>query len=98
LFNLDINKLNPAHADPSIRISIIIYPILGAVYWHSDKAYIGFSIPNFIESKRYDDNEVAIFKEKINYYLIAGYAFDMNESIKFKPALLTKIVDGAPFK
>jgi hypothetical protein len=66
--------------------------------WHSDKAYIGFSIPNFIESKRYDDNEVAIFKEKINYYLIAGYAFDMNESIKFKPALLTKIVDGAPLQ
>jgi hypothetical protein len=25
LFNLDINKLNPAQADPSIRISIINY-------------------------------------------------------------------------
>jgi hypothetical protein len=31
--------------------------------WHSDKAYVGFSIPNFIESKRYDDNEVAILKK-----------------------------------
>ncbi|MFV8367930.1 type IX secretion system membrane protein PorP/SprF, partial [Flavobacterium sp. XS1P27] len=68
------------------------------VYLHSDKAYVGFSIPNFIESNRYDDNEVAIFKEKINYYLIAGYVFDVNESIKFKPALLTKVVAGAPLQ
>jgi len=99
-FNLDINRLNPAEADPSIRdFNNKFTPNIGAgVYLHSDKAYIGFSIPNFIESDRYDDNEVAIFKEKINYYLIAGYVFDMNESIKFKPALLTKIVEGAPIQ
>ena len=66
--------------------------------WHSDKAYIGFSIPNFIETNRYDDNEVAIFKEKISYYLIAGYVFDLNDSVKFKPALLTKMVEGAPLQ
>jgi hypothetical protein len=57
------------------------------VYLHSDKAYVGLSIPNFIESNRYDDNEVAILKKKNNYYLIAGYILDLNSSIKFKPAL-----------
>ena len=99
-FNLDINRLNPAEADPSIRdFNNKFTPNIGAgVYFHSDKAYVGFSIPNFIESNRYDDNEVAIFKEKINYYLLAGYVFDINESIKFKPALLTKIVEGAPLQ
>jgi hypothetical protein len=61
---LDINKLNPAQADPSIRDFTNLPNIGAGVYWHSDKA-IGFSIPNFIESKRYDDNEVAIFKEKL---------------------------------
>ena len=99
-FNLDINRLNPAEADPSIRdFNNKFTPNIGAgVYLHSDKAYVGFSVPNFIESNRYDDNEVAIFREKINYYFIAGYVFDMNESIKFKPALLTKIVEGAPLQ
>jgi hypothetical protein len=29
-----------------------------------NKAYVGLSIPNFIESNRYDDNEVAILKKK----------------------------------
>jgi type IX secretion system PorP/SprF family membrane protein len=73
-------------------------PNIGAgVYLHSDKAYVGLSIPNFIESNRYNDNEVAIFK-KINYYLIAGYILDINNAIKFKPALLTKMVKGAPLQ
>jgi type IX secretion system PorP/SprF family membrane protein len=74
-------------------------PNIGAgLYLHSDKAYVGISIPNFIQTNRYDDNEVAIFKEKINYYLIAGYVFDLNDYVKFKPALLTKMVKGAPLQ
>lgn len=99
-FNLDVNRLNPVNDDPSLHdFNNKFTPNIGAgVYLHSDKAYVGFSIPNFIESNRYDDNEVAIFKEKINYYLIAGYVFDVNESIKFKPALLTKVVGGAPLQ
>jgi type IX secretion system PorP/SprF family membrane protein len=100
LFDLDVSRLNPADDDPSLHdYSNKFTPNIGAgVYLHSDKAYVGFSVPNFIESKRYDDNEVAIFKEKINYYLIAGYVFDLNNDIKFKPAVLTKIVVGAPLQ
>lgn len=99
-FDLDQTKLNPVDAtDPSLLNFNKFNPNIGAgVYLHSDKAYVGFSIPNFIESKRYNDNEVAIFKEKINYYLIAGYVFDLDDSIKFKPALLTKMVSGAPLQ
>jgi type IX secretion system PorP/SprF family membrane protein len=100
LFNLDVTRLNPVDNDPSLQnFNNKFSPNIGAgVYLHSDKAYIGLSIPNFIESNRYDDNEVAIFKEKINYYLIAGYVLDLNSSIKFKPALLAKMVKGAPLQ
>ncbi|MCV9932747.1 type IX secretion system membrane protein PorP/SprF [Flavobacterium sp. LS1R47] len=103
LFNLDINKLNPEHqGDPQFQdLNSKFTPNVGAgVYWHSDKAYIGLSVPNFIETNRYSDkdNEVAIFKEKINYYLIAGYVFDLDPYIKFKPAVLTKMVEGSPLQ
>jgi type IX secretion system PorP/SprF family membrane protein len=100
LFDLDVNQLNPVDDDPSLRnFDNKFSPNIGAgLYLHSDKAYIGFSVPNFIETNRYDDNEVAIFKEKINYYLIAGYVFDFNNSVKFKPAVLTKMVEGAPLQ
>lgn len=100
LFNLDVSKLNPVDDDPTLRdYNNKFSPNFGAgVYLHSDKAYVGLSIPNFIETNRYNDNEVAIFKEKINYYLIAGYILDLNNSLKFKPALLTKLVEGAPLQ
>jgi type IX secretion system PorP/SprF family membrane protein len=100
LFDLDVSKLNPVDAgDPSLQNFNKFSPNIGAgIYLHSDKAYVGLSVPNFIESKRYDDNEVAIFKEKINYYLIAGYVFDLSSSVKFKPAILTKMVEGAPLQ
>ena len=100
LFNLDVTKLDPKDAgDESLQNYNKFSPNIGAgIYLHSDKAYLGLSIPNFIQTNRYDDNEVAIFKEKINYYLIGGYVFDLNQDIKFKPALITKMVEGAPLQ
>lgn len=100
LFDLDPSKLNPVDAgDPTLQNYSKFSPNIGAgAYFHSDKAYIGFSVPSFIETSRYDDNEVAIFKEKINYYLIAGYVFNFGDTVKFKPAALAKMVEGAPLQ
>ncbi|KQX13531.1 type IX secretion system membrane protein PorP/SprF [Flavobacterium sp. Root420] len=101
IFNLDFNKLSyEDQDDPQFQdLDNKFTPNIGAgVYWHSDRAYLGLSVPNFIETNRYDDNDTAIFKDKINYYLIAGYVFDLNYDIRFKPALLTKMVQGAPLQ
>jgi type IX secretion system PorP/SprF family membrane protein len=100
LFDLDVTRLDPVDAsDPSLQNYSKFSPNIGAgLYLHSDKAYIGFSVPNFLETNRYSDNSVKIFKEKINYYLIAGYVFDINSTLKFKPAVLSKMVEGAPLQ
>lgn len=101
LFNLDVNKLNPAdQGDKQFEnLRNVFTPNIGAgIYYHSDKAYLGLSVPNFIQTNRYNDNEVAIFKEKINYYFIGGYVFDLSNDIKFKPAFLTKVVEGSPLQ
>ena len=100
-FNVDAGKLNsdPTVVDKSLVNYSKFSPNIGAgVYLHSDKTYIGISVPNFVETNRYNDDEYAIFKERINYYLIAGHVFDLNSDIKFKPALLTKVVEGAPLQ
>lgn len=100
LFDLDGTKLTPkVYGDVSLESFNKFTPNIGAgVYLHSDKAYLGLSVPNFIETNRYNDNDVAIAKEKITSYLIAGYVFDLNTSVKFKPALLTKMIKGAPLQ
>jgi type IX secretion system PorP/SprF family membrane protein len=101
LFNLDVNKLNPANAgDPQFQnLSNNFTPNFGAgIYLHSDKTYIGLSVPNFFENVRYSDNDVAVSKERMNFYLIGGHVFDLSPSLKFKPAFLAKAVEGAPLQ
>jgi type IX secretion system PorP/SprF family membrane protein len=101
LFNLNASKLNPVNqGDAQFQnLRNVFTPNVGAgIYYHSDKAYLGLSVPNFIQTNRYNDNEVAIFKEKINYYFIGGYVFDLSNDIKFKPAFLTKVVEGSPLQ
>ena len=101
LFNLDVNKLRPAdQGDPNLTgFNNEFSPNFGAgVYLHSDKGYFGLSVPNFLEDSKYSDNDVAVFQERMNFYAIGGYVFDISPSIKFKPAFLTKLVAGAPLQ
>lgn len=101
LFNLNVNKLNPQDQnDPSLQnLNNNFSPNVGAgVYFHSDKLYLGASVPNFFETKRYSDNDFVVNKERTNLYLIGGYVFDLTYNLKFKPAFLTKIVQGAPLQ
>jgi len=101
VFNLDITKLNPMDQnDPQFQnLNNVVSPNLGAgVYFHSDKMYLGFSVPNFVEKRLYDDNSVSVYKQKATYYFIAGYVFDLSSSVKFKPSLISKMILGSPFQ
>jgi type IX secretion system PorP/SprF family membrane protein len=74
------------------------------VYYHTDKFYAGLSVPNVLETEYFDNsrgdaNAINFLStERMNFYLITGYVFDLNPSLKFKPALLTKAVGGAPLQ
>lgn len=101
VFKLDVSKLNPVdQTDPRFQnLNNVFSPNIGlGFYLHSNNTYFGLSAPNFLESKKYDDNSVALYKQKVNYYFIAGRIFEVNTNLKFKPALLTKLVEGAPLQ
>ncbi len=101
LFQLDVNKLRIYDpADPQFQnVDTEFSPNVGAgLYLFSDKTYFGLSVPNFFESYRYNDNNVEITKEKMHFYFIAGHVFTLSDNIDFKPAVLSKIVEGAPLQ
>lgn len=101
LFNLDKNKLNIYDPNELVLMDLdnFFTPNFGAgVYLHSDKSYLGLSVPNFFNSKRYSDNDVQVYAQRMNIYLIGGYVFDFNSNIKFKPSFLGKVVEGAPLQ
>lgn len=100
-FNLDAQKLNPADAGDSKfqNLKNNFTPNLGAgIYLHSKKFYAGISIPNFFEKTNYNDNSVSVNEEKMNFYIISGYVFHLNDNIKFKPSFLVKTVEGSPLQ
>jgi len=98
-FSFDQYKVTPFQAnDPKWKsVSSKVVPNFGVgTYLHSDKYYLGISIPNLLESNYYNDNEFTVNSQRMNYYLIGGYVFDVSNWIKFKPAVVSKIVSGAP--
>lgn len=74
-----------------------INPTIGSgIYVYDDKWYAGVSVPNFIRHDYYDDIQEDVIASRMHYYIIGGYVFDVTENLKFKPAVLGKIVSGAP--
>ena len=106
LLNIDFNKLRNYSASLAPSVEDELYkrfsPNIGAgIYLHSDKFYMGLSVPDFLESEHFqnpDDEGTAIASERMNVYLISGYVFDLSPSLKFKPAYLLKAVAGAPLQ
>jgi type IX secretion system PorP/SprF family membrane protein len=108
LLNVDSNlanqgPYNPGDGSAEIFIDNKFSPQFGAgVYYYTDKFYAGFSVPNILETEHFDEssnsNSNAIAKERINYYLMTGYIFDLSDNVLFKPSVLGKLVEGAPLQ
>ena len=81
-----------------------VFWINEGLYYHTNKFYAGLSAPNLLQTDHFDnskqDSNTVQFlsQERINFYFITGYVFDLNGDFKFKPALLTKVVGGAPLQ
>jgi type IX secretion system PorP/SprF family membrane protein len=80
----------------------IIMPKIGfGAYLHSDKYYVGISIPTlWAYSSDYafslDINKSSWLRRHI--FASAAYVFDINEDFKIKPSVFTKFVNHAPFQ
>ena len=98
LLNTDWSKGKYKNPDNAFKENISLFsPTIGAgLYLHSRKGYLGLSVPNVITTKHYSDITEVLSAERLHYYLIGGYVFDLSESTKLKPAFLIKAVSGAP--
>lgn len=108
LLNLDFQQLRNFDNEPindGADITNNFSPNFGfGVYYHTNRYYLGLSAPNMLETDYFDNsqreaNSVQFQStERLNFYLITGYVFDLNYNFKFKPAFLMKAVGGAPLQ
>ncbi len=106
ILNVDFQQLNALDPDFLLQNNIDnqLSPTVGiGAYYHTDKFYIGLSAPNLLKTEHFDgsnnsNGSSAIAAERIHYFATAGYVFDINDNVKFKPATLVKVVSGAPLQ
>jgi|SRR6218665_180479 len=102
LFDTDFTgfRYTDEQADPAFAQNITkTFPNVGVgTFFFSDNYYIGLSAPNLLKTKHLDrkDGLQTTGVEEIHYFLTAGYVFDLNPTLKFKPAFMAKGVSGAP--
>jgi type IX secretion system PorP/SprF family membrane protein len=108
VLDIDYTRLTLSEqSDPFFQSNVDnrLRPQVGAgLYLNSDRFYAGLSVPNFLNTTHFDEsslqnantNDIAI--ERLHYFFITGYVFDLNEDLKFKPATLVKSVSGAPLQ
>ncbi len=101
LLDIKFSELNQYAPDQTLAQDVDnrFAPNFGAgVYYHNEHFYAGLSVPRFLETSHFDEASLSTAKERMNFYFITGYVWDLNSSLKFKPALLAKAVTGAPLQ
>lgn len=99
LLNIDWSRGSTQNPDAVFQQNVNnkFLPTIGAgIYLHSDKSYLGLSVPNFLTNEHYDEVQESLAAERLHFFLIGGTVMDISESTKFKPAFFVKHVVGAP--
>ena len=98
----DLANTDPTDPNFQQNISNKISPNFGfGAYLYNPKGYIGLAAPKLFEGGQQlargdDPGVVGFFKEQRHYFLVAGYVFDIDKGIKYRPSILIKAVQGAP--
>lgn len=68
------------------------------LYLFSDRYYIGASAPRIIQTELTGEQVTpgTLGDLTRHYYLMGGLVFDLSSDLKFKPSIITRIVEGAP--
>ncbi len=101
LLDIRFSELNQFAPDQTLEQDVDnrLSPNFGAgIYYHTQKFYAGLSVPRFLQTSHFDESSLSTAKEQMNFYFITGYVWDLNPFLKFKPTLLTKVVQGAPLQ
>lgn len=97
--NIDYGKLNSyVLDDPANQYDSGTLPNIGAgIYGYSEHSYWGISVPNLIENRN-QLGTTQFERERLHFYVMGGYVWDLNDSFKCKPNVLAKWVKGSPLQ
>jgi len=79
------------------NISEIKWNIGTGLLLHSNRTYLGLSVPQMLNKKLDTGDSDGTFSKLVrHYYLTAGHVFDVSRDLQIKPNILIKSVQNAP--
>jgi len=103
-FSIDGSSLTTAEPDDAavpLNNESVIVPDAGfGIYSYSDKYYVGFSIPQLLETKvKFNDaDRVEVGRLKQHYNFFGGLYFKISDKLGLEPSGLIRGVKGAPMQ
>ena len=96
-YNSSFSKLylGPDVQDPTFEqdVNKTLFDFGSGLYYYTSKFYLGLSVPQMLSLQ--SEENLRLSK---HYFLNSGYVFDLNRSLKLKPNVLFKAVQGAPLE
>jgi len=75
------------------------FPNIGfGAFYFGERFYLGLSAPNLLKSEHLENDSgiVTSGSEEVHFFFTGGYVFTLSDSVKLKPAFMSKAVTGAP--
>lgn len=86
----------------SQNVSKLIPNVGTGVFFNTDKFYIGASVPHLLNNTLINDSvsvsNQLVAKQYLHAFLLTGYVFELDPSLKLRPSFLLKAVGGAPLE
>lgn len=100
-YYVGLNEINVGETDNSFsgNYEQRLKPNAGAgLYLYTKRWYAGFSVPKLLQTEISKYTAVSDDEDELkrHYFIMAGYVFDMNPDLKFKPSFINKVVEGSP--
>jgi len=92
-----LSTVDPDAANASVQGKWL--PNFGfGLFWHSPTYYVGLSAPKLLQNEidAVPAAGIVTAVERRHWFLTAGYVLDIDRSVKFKPSMMLRMVQGAP--
>lgn len=88
LLDLELQDFNDVAF--SENVSETFFNVGAGVFYYTDNWYVSLSVPNFLSASYLDVNGREFGTDEQHFFATAGYVFQLNQDIKFKPSVFVK--------
>lgn len=97
----ELNPLEVDPMDPGVNLSVLLPRAGAGLFYSLERFYLGVSVPNLLTPYyQFEDTGVGQFssRQEQHFFAVTGAVFPLGDNIEFRPSIVGKYVNNAPFQ